>query len=36
MSESDGTFRSLGKGFVQDYTDLLVYRISFKLSKENF
>jgi four helix bundle protein len=36
MSESDGTFRSLGKGFVKDYTDLLAYRTSFKLSKEVF
>jgi hypothetical protein len=34
MSESVGTFGSLGKGFVQDYTDLLAYRMSFKLSKE--
>jgi hypothetical protein len=33
MSESAGTFGSLGKGFVQDYTDLLAYRMSFKLSK---
>jgi hypothetical protein len=36
MSESAGTFGSLGKGFVQDYTDLLAYRMSFKLSKEIF
>ena len=36
MSESDGTFRSLSKGFVKDSTDLLVYRTSFKLSKEVF
>ena len=36
MGESAGTSGSLGKGFVQDYTDLLVYRISFKLSKEIF
>jgi four helix bundle protein len=36
MSESAGTFGSLGKGFVRDYTDLLAYRTSFKLSKEIF
>ena len=36
MSESDGTFRSLSKGFVKDYTDLLAYRTSFKLSREIF
>ena len=36
MSESDGTFRSLSRGFVKDYTDLLAYRVSFKLSKEIF
>ncbi|MBV9877801.1 MAG: four helix bundle protein [Verrucomicrobia bacterium] len=36
MSESDGAFRSLSKGFVQDYTDLLANRMSFKLSKEIF
>src|ERR1700741_1091548 len=36
MSESDGTVRSLSKGFVRDYTDLLAYRTSFKLSKEIF
>jgi 23S rRNA-intervening sequence protein len=36
MSESAGTFGSLGKGFVQDYTDLLAYWMSFKLSKEIF
>jgi hypothetical protein len=36
MSESAGTFGSLGKGSVQDYTDLLAYRTSFKLSKEIF
>jgi four helix bundle protein len=36
MSESDGTLRSLSKGFVKDYTDLLAYRTSFKLSKEIF
>jgi hypothetical protein len=36
MSESDGTVRSLSKGFVKDYTDLLAYRTSFKLSKEIF
>jgi hypothetical protein len=36
MSESDGTFRSLGKGFVKDYTDLLAYRKSGQLSKEIF
>jgi four helix bundle protein len=36
MSESDGTFRSLSKGFVKDYTDLLAYRASFQLSKEIF
>ena len=36
MSESDGTFGSLSKGFVKDYTDLLAYRTSFKLSKEIF
>ena len=36
MSELDGTFRSLSKGFVKDYTDLLAYRTSFKLSKEIF
>ena len=36
MSESDGTFRSLSKGFVKDYTDLLAYRTSFNLSKEVF
>jgi hypothetical protein len=35
-SESAGTFGSLGKGFVQDCTDLLAYRTSFKLSKEIF
>ena len=33
MSESAGTF---SKGFVRDYTDLLAYRTSFKLSKEIF
>ena len=36
MSESDGTVRSLSRGFVKDYTDLLAYRTSFKLSKEIF
>lgn len=36
MSESDGTVRSLSKGFVRDYTDLVAYRTSFKLSKEIF
>ena len=36
MSESDRTVRSLSKGFVRDYTDLLAYRTSFKLSKEIF
>jgi len=36
MSESDGTFRSLGKGLVKDYTDLLAYRNSGQLSKEIF
>ena len=36
MSESDGTFRSLSKGFVKDYTDLLAYRTSFRLSKDIF
>ena len=36
MSESDGVFRSLSKGFVKDYADLLAYRTSFKLSKEIF
>jgi four helix bundle protein len=34
MSESDGAFRSLSKGFVRDYTDLVAYRTSFQLSKE--
>lgn len=36
MSESDGTVRSLSKGFAKDYTDLLAYRTSFRLSKEVF
>ena len=36
MSESDGAVRSLSKGFFKDYTDLLAYRPSFKLSKEIF
>jgi four helix bundle protein len=36
MSESDGMFRSSNKGFVKDYTNLLAYRTSFKLSKEIF
>jgi four helix bundle protein len=36
MSGSDGTFRSLNKGFAKDYTDLLAYRTSFQLSKEIF
>jgi len=36
MSESDGTFRSLSKGFVKDYRDLLAYRTSFELSREIF
>jgi protein gp37 len=36
MSGSDGVFRSLSKGFVKDYTDLLAYRTNFTLSKEIF
>ena len=36
MSESDGTFRSLGKGFVKDYRDLPAYRKSGQLSNEIF
>jgi four helix bundle protein len=36
MSESDGAFRALSKGFVKDYTDLLAYRTGFRLSKEIF
>ena len=36
MSDSDGMFRQSSKGFVRDYTDLLVYRTRFQLSKEVF
>ena len=36
MNETAGTYGSLSKGFVQDYTDLVAYRTSFKLSKEIF
>ena len=36
MSESDGTFRSLSKGFVKDYTNLFAYRTGFRLSKDIF
>ncbi|MBV8416152.1 MAG: four helix bundle protein [Verrucomicrobia bacterium] len=36
MGDLDETFQPLSKGFVKDYTDLLVYRTSFQLSKEIF
>jgi hypothetical protein len=36
MEDLDETFRTLRKGFVRDYTDLLAYRTSFQLSKEIF
>jgi hypothetical protein len=36
MSESARTFGSLNEGFAREYTDLLAYRTSFRLSKEIF
>jgi len=36
VKDLDETFRPFIKGFAKDYTDLLAYRTSFKLSKEIF
>jgi four helix bundle protein len=36
MSESERNVGWSGKGFVRDYSDLLVYRINFQLSQEIF
>jgi len=36
MRETEADLRWSGKGFVKDYSDLLVYRINFRLSREIF